>query len=126
MASQPQHIPWRNVASETLTPLLERQFVSGRQAMLARFHLRKGCVVPEHSHVSEQISYILTGALKFQFPREDGSVDDFVICGGEVLVIPANLPHSAVALEDTDALDIFSPIREDWLSGRDGYLRGQQ
>ena len=127
MPPQPQHIAWRDVPSEALTPLLDRQFVTGKQAMLARFHLRKGCVVPEHSHVSEQLSYILTGSLKFQFRNQDGSAAaDVIVRGGEVLVIPSNLPHSAVALEDCDALDIFSPVREDWLSGQDGYLRGQR
>jgi quercetin dioxygenase-like cupin family protein len=42
---------------------------------------------------------------------------------GEVLVIPSNVPHSGLALEDTDDLEIFSPIRVDWLTGKDDYLR---
>ena len=44
---------------------------------------------------------------------------------GEVLVIPANVPHEATALEDTYDLDVFSPPREDWIKGQDAYLRGR-
>ncbi len=47
------------------------------------------------------------------------------ISKGEVLVIPSNVEHSAIALEDTIDMDIFSPIREDWLTGEDSYLREQ-
>jgi hypothetical protein len=44
---------------------------------------------------------------------------------GEVLVIPSNVPHEAVALEDTLDVDVFSPPRSDWLDGSDAYLREQ-
>ena len=87
--------------------------------MLARVVLRKGAVVPEHSHHNEQISYILTGALRFLVGGEDKTVR-----AGEVLVIPPHLPHSAEALEDTVDLDVFTPPREDWITGNDAYLRG--
>ena len=46
-----------------------------------------------------------------------------MVRAGEVLHIPSQVPHSAVALEDTLDLDIFSPIRTDWLKGQDDYLR---
>ena len=103
-----------------MNPLLARQVVTGEKAMVARVYLKKGCVVPAHSHVSEQVTYILEGALKFEIPGQD----DIVVRAGEVLVIPSNVVHSAIALEDTVDLDIFSPIREDWLNGTDQYLRG--
>jgi quercetin dioxygenase-like cupin family protein len=98
--------------------LLERQFVSGEKSMLARLLLRAGCVVPLHSHENEQITYILEGALKFSLPGKEVTVH-----AGEILVIPANVPHSAEALEDTIDLDVFCPPRADWLSGTDAYLR---
>jgi len=77
-----------------------------------------GAVVPEHHHESEQITYILEGALKFEI---EGKV--VVVRKGEVLSIPSNVPHRAVAMEDTLDLDIFSPIRVDWLTNNDAYLR---
>ncbi len=86
--------------------------------MLARVLLKKGCVVPEHSHPNEQITYILEGALKFWIGGEI-----IVVNAGEVLTIPPNLPHKAEALADTVDLDVFHPPRADWMSGSDAYLR---
>lgn len=86
--------------------------------MLARIILRKGSIVPLHSHDNEQITYVLDGALKFLI---DGK--ELIVRSGEILVIPSNLPHSAEALEDTVDLDIFCPPREDWIRGTDAYLR---
>ncbi len=108
---------------EALGPLIDRQFVYGERAMLARLVLRKGAVVPEHSHDNEQISYILEGALRFTLGMGDGR-EERVVSAGEVLIIPSNLPHSALALEDTVDLDVFTPPRADWISGEDAYLRG--
>jgi quercetin dioxygenase-like cupin family protein len=90
--------------------------------MLARFVLKKGCAVPRHSHPNEQIAYVESGAMCFSIGPE-GAAEDVIVRTGEVLVIPANVPHSATALEDTIDLDIFAPPREDWLSGDDNYLR---
>jgi quercetin dioxygenase-like cupin family protein len=104
---------------EKLNPLLDRQFVYGEQGMLARLILRKGCVVPEHSHANEQITYVLEGAL--QFALGDGRV--IVVRSGEVLVIPPHLSHRVDALEDTIDLDVFTPPRADWIDGTDAYLR---
>jgi quercetin dioxygenase-like cupin family protein len=116
-----QYIPWHTVALEELNPLLQRQFVVGQEIMLARVLLKKGCVVPEHSHHNEQLTYILDGALKFWI---DGK--EIVVNSGEVLCIPANMPHKAEALVDTIDLDIFSPPRADWINKTDQYLRGQK
>jgi quercetin dioxygenase-like cupin family protein len=113
-----RHIPWSSVAVEALNPLLGRHFVVGQNVMLARVLLKKGCVVPEHSHHNEQITYILEGALKFGI---DGK--EIVVNAGEVLTIPPNMPHSAEALADTVDLDIFNPPRADWINKTDAYLR---
>jgi quercetin dioxygenase-like cupin family protein len=113
-----QHIQLAKIPTERLNPLLDRQFVSGEKGMLARLVLRAGCVVPLHSHENEQITYILEGALKFCLEGKD-----IVVRAGEILVIPANVPHSAEALEDTVDLDLFCPPRADWISGTDAYLR---
>src|SRR5271166_465769 len=116
-----QHIPWGAVPLEDLKPLLQRQFVVGQEIMLARVLLKKGCIVPEHSHHNEQLTYILEGALKFSI---DGR--EIVVHAGEVLCIPANMPHKAEALEDTVDLDVFHPPRADWINKTDQYLRGQK
>lgn len=116
-----QYIPWEAVPLEQLTPLLHRQFVVGQQIMLARVLLKKGCIVPEHSHHNEQLTYILEGALKFWI---DGK--EIVVSAGETLCIPSNMPHKAEALEDTVDLDVFSPPRADWINKTDQYLRGKK
>ncbi|MGA8288530.1 MAG: cupin domain-containing protein [Acidobacteriaceae bacterium] len=117
-SSKLQHIRLQDMPVEHLNPLIDRQFVAGERSMLARIILRKGSIVPQHSHDNEQITYVLEGALKFFI---DGR--ELIVRSGEILVIPSNLPHSAEALEDTVDLDIFCPPREDWISGTDAYLR---
>jgi quercetin dioxygenase-like cupin family protein len=115
-----RHIPWNTVELENLNPLLQRQFVVGRDIMVARVLLKQGCIVPEHSHINEQVTYILDGALKFWI---DGK--EIVVNAGEVLTIPPNMPHKAEALVDTVDLDVFSPPRADWMNKDDRYLRGK-
>jgi quercetin dioxygenase-like cupin family protein len=114
-----KYIPWSSVELEDLNPLLQRQFVVGHDVMLARVLLKKGCIVPEHSHHNEQITYILEGALKFWI---DGK--EIVVNAGEVLTIPPHMPHKAEALVDTVDLDVFNPPRADWINKTDRYLRG--
>jgi quercetin dioxygenase-like cupin family protein len=114
-----QHIPWNSIGLEDLNPLLQRQFVVGQEIMLARVLLKKGCVVPEHSHHNEQLTYVLEGALKFWI---DGRV--LTVKSGEVLLIPSHMLHKAEALEDTIDLDVFTPPRADWIEKTDKYLRG--
>ena len=113
-----QYIPWHTIPLEELNPLLQRQFVVGQEIMVARVLLKKGCIVPEHSHHNEQLTYILDGALKFWI---DGR--EIVVHSGEVLCIPAHMPHKAEALEDTVDLDVFNPPRADWINKTDQYLR---
>jgi len=113
-----KHIRWKDVELEHLNPLLDRQMVHGENLMLARVLLKKGSVVPEHSHHNEQLTYILEGTLRFWI---DGKVID--VHAGEVLCIPPHMAHKAEALEDTVDLDCFYPPRQDWLSGTDAYLR---
>jgi quercetin dioxygenase-like cupin family protein len=113
-----RHVPWNSVEVEALNPLLGRHFIVGQNIMLARVLLKKGCIVPEHSHPNEQLTFIAEGALKFWI---DGK--EIVVNAGEVLTIPPNMPHKAEALEDTVDFDVFNPPRADWMSGTDVYLR---
>jgi quercetin dioxygenase-like cupin family protein len=92
--------------------------------MITHVYLKKGCVVPQHRHDNEQITYVLEGALRLRLGEDGAQVVD--VRAGEVLCIPPNLPHSAEALEDTLDVDVFDPPRRDWLDGTDQYLRGKQ
>jgi len=113
-----EHYTWEEMDKETLSPTIARKIIAGEKAMVAQVFLVKGAVVPEHKHESEQITYILEGALLFEIDGKEIRVGK-----GQVLRIPSWKPHKATALEDTLDLDIFSPIREDWLKKDDAYLR---
>ena len=114
-----EHLTWDAVPLETLSGLISRRVITGEKAMIARVFIKKGGVVPVHHHESEQLSYILEGALKFELAGKE-----VLVRAGEVLVIPSNVPHRAVSIEDSVSLDVFSPIRRDWLDKDDAYLRG--
>jgi quercetin dioxygenase-like cupin family protein len=116
-----QKYRWDDMPKETVTPLLDRRLIVGNRMMLAHIYLKKGCIVPLHSHDNEQLTYVLTGALRFSIGSETG--ETIVIGPGEVLVIPSNVPHKAEALEDTLDVDVFCPPRQDWLDKTDDYLR---
>ena len=115
---RPSYVKWKDVEVEQLSSLIGRQFVVGKNVMVARVLLKKGANVPLHQHYNEQITYILQGALEFLIAGER-----IVVHTGEVLCIPPNVPHEANALEDTVDLDIFNPPRQDWIDRDDAYLR---
>jgi quercetin dioxygenase-like cupin family protein len=108
---------WDEIALEKVTEMLSRKMVTGEREMLAQIYLKRGCIVPMHSHESEQMTYILQGALRFHIGGEEITVRE-----GEVLHIPSWVEHQAEALDDTFELDIFSPIRQDWLDHTDEYF----
>ena len=113
-----QYYNWNLLEEEALNPLLGRKMIHGREVTVARIRLRKGAVVPMHSHSNEQISMLESGALRFTISGEER-----VLRAGEVAVIPPDAPHKVEALEDSLAVDLFSPRREDWIRGDDAYLR---
>ncbi len=113
-----KHIHWNDIEVEQLSPLIGRQLVVGTNVMVARILLKKGARVPLHSHHNEQVSYVLEGKLRFYIDQQEIDVD-----AGGVLCIPPNMPHEALALEDTVDLDIFNPPRQDWIDKDDAYLR---
>ena len=106
---------------EKVNDLLDRRLITGDSMMLAHVYLKKGCIVPKHSHMNEQLTYVLEGALHFHLGEDQ--TEEIVVNAGEVLVIPSNVAHMAEALEDTLDVDIFSPPRADWLAKTDDYLR---
>ncbi len=114
---------WDQMPREELHDRLSRRLITGDQVMLAHVYLKQGCVVPRHSHENEQFTYILEGALRFLVGDE---AEEIVVRAGEVLHLPANVPHEAHALEDTLDVDIFYPPRADWLNKTDDYLRRER
>lgn len=113
-----KHHKLHDIPEEQVTDLFSRRFFTGEKITLAFLTMKQGCVVPEHSHESEQFSYVISGALRFVIGGEE-----LIVRGGELVEIPSRVPHSAAALEDTTGIDVFSPIRKDWLDGSDDYLR---
>ena len=114
---------WESMPKEPVIDGIDRRLVTGERSMLAHVYIAKGTLVPQHSHDNEQFSYILSGALRFWIGADESEVID--VHAGEVLHIPPNVPHMARALEDTVDLDVFTPIRQDWLDGTDDYFRDQ-
>ncbi|MGA2131244.1 MAG: cupin domain-containing protein [Bryobacteraceae bacterium] len=113
-----QHYNWDALAEEPLNPSIGRKMMHGRTMTVARIRLRKGAVVPMHSHPSEQISMVESGALRFVV-----SGQEIIVHAGDMLVIPPDAPHMVEALDESLAVDLFSPPREDWIRGDDAYLR---
>jgi len=116
-----QHHRWTDMPEEPLKGTITRRLITAERMMLAQIVLKKGDDVPRHSHHNEQITYVLAGKLRMLL-GEHGE-REIIVAAGEVLVIPPNVPHSALALEDTLDVDVFSPPREDWLDKSDAYLR---
>lgn len=112
---------WNDMPREKVSDLLDRRLITGDRMMLAHVYLKKGCLVPQHQHENEQLTYVLEGALRFWIGANREQQLD--VNAGEVLHLPANVPHEALALEDTLDVDVFSPPRQDWLNKTDDYLR---
>jgi quercetin dioxygenase-like cupin family protein len=112
---------WDSMKKERVSDMLERRLITGDRMMLAHVYLKKGCIVPKHSHENEQLTYILEGALKFWMGDDES--EEITVHAGEVLLIPSHVPHKAEALEETLDVDVFSPPRQDWLDKKDDYLR---
>ena len=109
---------WNSLDEETLTDKFSRRYIFGDKVMIARISMKKGCIVPKHSHEAEQMTTVFSGRMKFWI---DGK--ELIVGPGETLHIPSFVEHAAEALEDVDETDVFSPIRHDWIEGRDAYLR---
>lgn len=114
---------WDEMPKERVTDLISRRVITGDRMMIAHVYLAEGAVVPQHSHENEQITYIVEGALHFWIGADES--EEIVVRAGEVLTIPSNVPHRALALEDTLDVDVFNPPRQDWLNGTDSYFHNK-
>jgi quercetin dioxygenase-like cupin family protein len=109
---------WDAMPLEQVNDTLSRRLITGDRTMVAQLFIKKGGVVPLHHHENEQISMCFSGELEFELEGQK-----VLLKAGEVLHIPSNVPHKAVALTDFHGIDIFTPPRQDWLTGQDLYLR---
>lgn len=109
---------WDKIEREAMAQGIDRQVIHTARMTTARLSMKQGSVVARHSHDNEQISHVLEGRLKFEFGDRE-----VVVEAGEFLEIPSNEPHRVVALEDSAAMDVFAPVRQDWILGEDAYLR---
>jgi quercetin dioxygenase-like cupin family protein len=109
---------WNTMPEERLNPMVTRRVVHTERMTIAKLKLSKGAIVPLHHHENEQVTMMDNGALRFEIGGRD-----IIVRGGESLVIPSNVPHLVEALEDSVATDLFTPPRQDWISGDDAYLR---
>jgi len=115
------HSRWSDIPSEQLNPATARRYLTANRVTVARFELKRGGVVARHSHENEQVSCVLSGLLKFKLNGQE-----VLVGAGEVLQIPSSLEHEVEVIEDTVVIDVFSPVRQDWIEKRDDYLRASR
>ncbi len=108
---------WSDIPAESITPSIDRKFITAERVTLAHFQLKKGGVVPSHAHAQEQLSHVISGSLRFIV---DGQ--DVLVSAGEVIQIPPGLEHEVHVVEETFVIDVFSPIRQDWIDKTDTYF----
>jgi len=113
-----KEVRWDQLPLEQLAPLLSRRYISTATMTAAQFQLKRGCAVPRHQHPNEQLSFVLSGALKYI-----SDAGEYAVKAGGFFIIPPNTPHAAEAVEDCLVLDVFAPPRADWESKSDSYLR---
>ncbi len=109
---------WEGIPPEALNENLWRKVIHGSKMTMAQIHFDKGAAVPSHHHENEQFSLVVSGAVRFELEGKE-----VVPKPGEIIHIPSNVPHRVVALEESIVMDIFSPIRQDWIDGTDDYFR---
>ena len=114
-------INWDDVALETVNANMQRRIVTGERMTVAKIYLKDGFLVPLHSHENEQITQVVSGRMRFAFGDDRSKVME--LGPGDVVVIPSNLPHEALAIGDVEEMDMWTPRRDDWLDGTDDYLR---
>lgn len=112
---------WDTIPVEKVTDKMERQLVYGEKVIVAKMKFKDGFLVPQHSHINKQVTNVVSGTIRFWFGKNKEETID--LNAGDVIVIPAGLPHEALMIGDVEEIDTWAPIREDWLDGTDNYLR---
>lgn len=114
------HRVWSEISPEAMSPLIDRRFVNGEHMTLARLDLKRAARASRHAHESEEMMCVLEGAVKVTIEGKET-----VVRRGEMMEIPGGMPHELEALEDATLIDVFSPIRRDWLDKTDAYWGGE-
>jgi quercetin dioxygenase-like cupin family protein len=96
--------------SEVLEKIFRKTLVYGESTLMTEFRLGKGAVLPRHSHPHEQTGYLVSGRFDLTIDGETRRVEP-----GGSWCIPGNVEHSAIAGEDSVAVEVFSPVREDYI-----------
>lgn len=115
-----QKLNWNAIPTEQVNPMMVRQMIYGKEIMIVKMSFKDGFEVPWHQHPNEQISQIFKGICRFWLANQSEFID---LNAGEILVIPANVAHKALMIGAVEAVDTFSPPRQDWLDGTDNYLK---
>jgi len=97
---------------EQISPLVQRQYLSGAGSTIVKWTVKAGGVFPLHHHIYEQITWITKGRCEVYSQEKR-----FILTAGSVLIIPANVPHEFRCTEDTIDIDFFAPARQDWADG---------
>jgi len=112
LASAAQHLNWADIPVEHPAEGIERQMVVGQNLMIVRFRFVPFLVTPEHTHAHEQMSIVVSGRVRFFIEGRET-----IASPGDVLHFPSNCLHGATMMdEEVVLIDIFSPIREDFLT----------
>src|SRR6185369_2420622 len=109
---------WDSLPEEQLSSGVRRRYLTTDRVTMARFALSRGAVVRMHSHENEQVSHVLSGVVRFTIAGET-----IVARAGDVLQIPSLAEHGVEIVEDAVVIDVFSPVRQDWIDDKDAYLR---
>ncbi len=115
-----KHINWDKVPAEKLNDKFVRKLAWDGKIMIGQTLVEKGYVVPLHAHDNQQVTFVTSGVWRFKLEGRTVEVGP-----NEMIFIPANVPHTAEALETLVAYDVFTPPREDWINGDDAYLRAK-
>jgi unsaturated pyranuronate lyase len=108
---------WDRMKAEEITELYRRKIAIGESITVARVEVKQGAVTNAHSHENEEMILVLKGRWRFHLPS-----GEVTLVADQMLCIPRGVEHSSEALEDTEAIDICAPVREDWLDGEDRSL----
>jgi quercetin dioxygenase-like cupin family protein len=87
-----------------------KTLVHGEKTLLCEFRIKKGKVLPSHSHPHEQTGYLVSGHMKFIIGDNVFDVEP-----GDSWCIPGDVEHAAEAFEDSMGVEVFSPVREEYL-----------
>lgn len=105
---------WEDVPAEAMGGLITRRLIYSDKTMLVQYNLRAGAAVPLHHHPHEQWTQVLSGSLRFTLGDQER-----IVRAGDVVFVPSDAPHTAEALEETVAVEVFNPPREDFLAKGD-------